>query len=157
MHEVTMISVKANAVLLTLVLVLLLVAGAEAGAGVEKKLSRAEISPDMVTTSDVKPGGISVNMNALRRIDFVIKGTSCPACLLKVQKRLEKTQGVAQAGIMLNKPYGGVCIYDGSKIDKSKLLLVAAGDEKLVTFDQVEDASIAKMPLILVPHHAFEK
>jgi hypothetical protein len=118
----------------------------------EKKISRSEISPDMVTTSNASK--ISVNMNALRRLDFVVKGSSCPACLLKIQKRLEKTPGVAQAGVMLTQPYGAVCIYDGSKVDKNKLILIGIGTEKLVKFVDVEDEKISKMPIVLIPHHA---
>lgn len=111
--------------------------------------------PDVIAPNQLHDAPL--NKNALHRLDFVVKGTSCPACLLKVQKRIEKTKGVAQAAVMLNKPYGAVCIYDSTKVDQDKVLLAAKGDEKSLSFDMIEDAAIPKIPLILIPHHSSEK
>lgn len=99
----------------------------------------------------------NLNMNALHRLDFVVTGTSCPACLLKMQKRIDIAAGVAKAAVMLRKPYGGVVIYDSTKTGKDKVFTVLKGDEKKVDFQKVEDAPIDKMPIILVPHHSFDK
>jgi hypothetical protein len=120
----------------------------------DKKVSAKDAgSPlHMVPTSAGAKSGL--NMSALHRLDFIIKGTSRPACLLKIQKRLEQSAGVAQAGIMLAPPYGGVCIYDSSKTEKDKILTIARGSEAKVTFDRVEDEPVNKIPVVLIPHHA---
>jgi hypothetical protein len=97
----------------------------------------------------------NIHANALHRLDFAVKGTSCPACLLKMQKRADAAKGVAKAAIMLRKPYCGVVIFDSSKTTKDELLKVLKGDEKKVSFEKVEDAAVDKMPTILIPHGSY--
>ena len=110
--------------------------------------------PDVMVPSGIHAS--SLDKTALHRLDFVVKGSSCPTCLLKCQKRIEKTKGVAQAAIMLNRPYGAVCIYDATKTNKDAILLAAKGDARELSFDMVEDEAIAKIPIVLVPHHSNE-
>jgi hypothetical protein len=107
------------------------------------------------TSEKVKRPNATFNMNALHRLDFAVKGTSCPACLKKMQIRVDGCTGVVRAAIMLRKPFGGVVIYDASKTSKEKVFAVLKGDEKKVTFEQIEDAPVAKLPVILVPHNSF--
>ncbi len=57
---------------------------------------------------------------------------------------------------MLNRPYGAVCIYDATKTNKDAILVAAKGDAKELSFDMVEDQAIAKIPIVLVPHHSNE-
>ncbi len=121
---------------------------------VEPKVDPSKLSPNMVT--EAKPKTANINMKALHRLDFMVKGKSCAVCLLKIQKRLNETPGVVEVAVMLKKPYGGVCIYDSSKLTKDKLLRIAKGDELTVTFEEVTDEAIEKLPIILVPHHATE-
>lgn len=116
-----------------------------------KKADKEGLPPEMMVPS--RPHTMTLDKSALHRMDFTVKGSSCPACLLKIQKRLEKTKGVAQAAVMLNHPYASVCIYDATKVDKDKLLVIAKGDEEKVSFARIEDAPIAKLPAVLVPHH----
>jgi hypothetical protein len=69
---------------------------------------------------------------------------------------MEQANGAVQAGIMLRKPFGGVCVYDSSKLTKDRLLQLGRGTETNISFDMVEDQAIAKMPPVLVPHHAMD-
>jgi len=134
---------------------LTLTAGAGVGAiaaSTEGKVSPGSLAPGMVSNS--KATNVLLNMNALHRLDFIVKGKSCASCLFKMQKRLEALLGVAKVGIMLRKPFAGVVIFDSTKVDQAKILQVAHGDEASISFVQVEEAPIAKIPLILIPHHA---
>jgi hypothetical protein len=121
---------------------------------VEPKINPNTLSPDMVSNTKAKPANI--NFKALHRLDFVIKGKSCPVCLLKMQKRLNETTGVVKVAVMLRKPYGGVVIYDSTKLEQKKILDIAKDHEPAIEFVQVEDEAIPKVPVILIPHHGTE-
>jgi len=118
----------------------------------EEKISVNSLSPNMVLTSKGQPRA-SLNMKALHRLDFVVKGKSCSSCLFHMQKRVEPLPGVAKCGVILKKPYAAVVVFDSSKTTREKILKAAKGDETLVQFDKIEEAPIDKMPLILIPHH----
>jgi len=98
-----------------------------------------------------KASRADLNMNALHRLDFKVKGKSCAVCLMKIQTRLKTTGGVAKVGVMLKNPYGAVIIYDSSKLNVDKLLVIAKGDEKEVSFDEVTDEPIKSIPIVVVP------
>jgi hypothetical protein len=124
------------------------------GPAFANKISSHSLSPNMVSTSKSSPA--SLKMNALHRLDFIVTGTSCATCLLRVQRRLEAAPGVAKVAVMLRKPNAGVCIYDSTKQDKAKLLSIGTGNEKNIGFEKVEDTAVPRIPLVLVPRHAME-
>jgi copper chaperone CopZ len=132
---------------------LLLASFTAAVSSAEDKISANSLSPHMVLTGKSAPA-TALNLKALHRLDFVVKGKSCASCLFHMQKRVEALPGVAKCGVMLKKPYAGVVIYDSTKVNQEKILKAAKGDETLVSFDKIEDAPIDKVPLILIPHHA---
>ena len=91
---------------------------------------------------------------ALRRLDFRIKGRGCALCLLDTQKRLRQETGTVKTVVQLRQPYGAVVIYDGSKTSKDKLLKDAKGNKaeaQYVSFLDITDQPIAKVPVLLVP------
>lgn len=95
----------------------------------------------------------SVNMKALRRLDFRIVGKTCAVCLLGIQKRLRKTPGVAKVAVMIKKPYGGVAIYDSSKVSKDALLNKIKEGEKEVKIEEPVDTQVDKIPLVVIPKY----
>jgi copper chaperone CopZ len=122
------------------------------GAVFVNKVSADSITPNMVSMG--KTNTASLKMSALHRMDFVVSGTSCATCVLRVQKRLQDAPGIAKVAVMLRRPFAGVLIYDSTKQDTNKLTMIASGQEKNIKLDKVEDAAIARIPLVLVPHHA---
>ena len=91
---------------------------------------------------------------ALRRLDFRIKGRSCALCLLDMQKRMRQEPGTVKTVVQLRVPYGAVVIYDGSVTSKDKLIKAAKGNRAeamYVSFLDMTDQSITKVPVVLVP------
>ncbi len=95
----------------------------------------------------------SINMKALRRFDFRIVGKTCAVCLLGIQKRLRKTPGVAKVAVMIKKPYGGVAIYDSSKINKDTLVNKIKEGEKEVKIEEPADSQVDRIPPVLIPKY----
>lgn len=118
-----------------------------------EKILSGSVTPGMVLQSQTTK--VSINMNALHRLDFIVKGSSCAVCLSTIQRHLQETPGVAKVAVQLKKPYGGVCIYDSTKLNKEKLLRIAKGDRKELYFDGVEEQPVKKIPLVLLPKHSF--
>lgn len=91
---------------------------------------------------------------ALRRLDFRIKGRSCVLCLLDIQRRMRHERGTVKTVVQLRVPYGAVVIYDSSVTSKDKLFKAAKGnkaEEMGVSFLDITDQSITKLPVVLVP------
>jgi copper chaperone CopZ len=92
--------------------------------------------------------------NALHRLDLRIVGKSCPVCLLGIQKKINALQGVVKAAVMLKKPYGVSVIYDSKQLQQAKILATIKSYEKNTFVDGVQDAAVAKVPLVLIPPFA---
>lgn len=93
----------------------------------------------------------SISSGALHRMDFRVTGKGCAACLLKIQKKLQTSPGVARVAIMLRKPYGATVIYDATKTSSDKILAIAKDSEQAARYLDVIDKPIPKIPLVLVP------
>ncbi|MGH9554084.1 MAG: hypothetical protein ACRD3W_32195 [Terriglobales bacterium] len=119
------------------------------------KISASSLTPGMVSQSK-STSKTALNMKALHRMDFLVTGKSCATCLLGIQRRMTSTPGVARAAVMLKKPYAAVCIYDFSQLKQDLILKNAKGNERQVKFEQIEDAPIDKLPVILLPKDTFK-
>lgn len=112
--------------------------------------------PSMIQTSEAaKPA--SYNAKALRRLDFRVVGKSCAVCLMKIQRTMKTLPGVVKVAVMLRKPYGGVIVYDSSKVSKNKLLETVLAQDKDVRVEQQIDNAISKVPAILIPLYGIPK
>lgn len=112
--------------------------------------------PSMIQTSEAaKPA--SYNAKALRRLDFRVVGKSCAVCLMKIQRTTKTLPGVVKVAVMLRKPYGGVIVYDSSKVSKNKLLETVLAQDKDVRVEQQIDNAISKVPSILIPLYGIPK
>lgn len=112
--------------------------------------------PSMIQTSEAaKPA--SYNAKALRRLDFRVVGKSCAVCLMKIQRTMKTVPGVVKVAVMLRKPYGGVIVYDSSKVSKNKLLETVLAQDKDVRVEQQIDNAISKVPAILIPLYGIPK
>jgi copper chaperone CopZ len=110
----------------------------------------------MIQTSEAaKPA--SYNAKALRRLDFRVVGKSCAVCLMKIQRTMKTLPGVVKVAVMLRKPYGGVIVYDSSKVSKNKLLETVLAQDKDVRVEQQIDNAISKVPSILIPLYGIPK
>jgi len=94
------------------------------------------------------------NKNALRRLDFRIKGKSCAVCLLGIKRRIDGLSGTVKVVVMLKKPYGASIIYDSKQINEQKLLDAAKANEPMITLLDLKDEAIAKVPEVFIPPHA---
>lgn len=114
-----------------------------------KTKSGTEVSKDLVSTTTAKTP--SYNAKALRRLDFKITGKSCAVCLLGIQKRMAAVPGAIKAAVQLQSPYAAVVLFDSSKTNQKALLAKAKESEPDVKFESIEETTIDKLPIVLVP------
>jgi hypothetical protein len=91
--------------------------------------------------------------NALHRLDFRILGTSCPVCLMGIQRRVKAIPGTIETAVMLKKPYGVSIIYDSKAVSGQKLLATVTLSEPRIKLLDIKDEPIDKVPLVLIPPH----
>lgn len=96
---------------------------------------------------------VVLNMKALKRLDFRIVGKTCAVCLLGIQRRLKKTPGVAGVAVMLKKPYGGVVIYDSTKLNKDALIKKMKEGEKEVKVEDPVENPVERIPPVIIPKY----
>jgi copper chaperone CopZ len=89
--------------------------------------------------------------NALHRVDLRIVGKSCPICLLNIKKKVNALTGVVKADVMLKKPYGVSVIYDAKQVKSDKIVETVKSYEKNTFVEDVHDAAVSKVPLVLIP------
>ena len=119
-----------------------------AGTPVKTKTG-ATLSPEsMISNSESQA---KYNPKALHRMDFRVIGKSCAVCLLGIQKRIYTLPGVVKVAVQLKPPYAATIIYDSSKTDKDKIMARAKQGLSDLVVAQLEDASIASVPMILIP------
>lgn len=87
---------------------------------------------------------------ALHRADFRVEGASCVACLRRIAKAMRETKGVLKADVSIFRPYWAIAIYDSKHADFAKMQKDISAKEN-VRFMEIEDKSIAEMPLIVIP------
>jgi len=109
--------------------------------------------PRFDSTSASKSQAKSYNKNALHRLDFRILGTSCPVCLLSIQRRVKSQAGTIETAVMLKKPYGVSIIYDSKQVNNQKILETVTLNEPLIKLSDIKDEPIDKIPVILIPPH----
>jgi hypothetical protein len=88
---------------------------------------------------------------SLHRLDFRVVGRSCAVCLLSIQRKIKAANGVCKVAVMLKKPYGAVVLYDSRKTAPQQLLDTAKKGERDTKFEDIRDAAINKVPLVLLP------
>jgi copper chaperone CopZ len=86
---------------------------------------------------------------ALHRVDFMVNGTSCATCLLRIERELKKAPGVVKAAVSILSPYPGVVIYDANKTTFEEVL--TALKNETATLSNQNDVSITKIPAVLLP------
>jgi copper chaperone CopZ len=146
-------SIAASAIFVTLVS---LIASAPTHAETAAAQATKAGKPSMIQTSDAaKPA--SYNANSLHRLDFRVVGKSCAVCLMKIQRQVKILPGAVKVAVMLRKPYGGVVVYDSSKISKDKLMQTILAQDKDVRIEQIVDTSINKVPTVLIPLYGIPK
>lgn len=120
--------------------------------------SAAKVTPPLVLTSS---SGLQedkekrLDMNALRRMDCRVEGSTCAACLGRIRKRIDKLDAVLKAAVSIKKPYGLVAIYDSTRTNKDKILEEGMREEKStdLKFLDVQDEACPKPPLVLWPKY----
>lgn len=86
---------------------------------------------------------------ALERADFLITGTSCAACLMRIEDKIKKTPGVVKAAVSIFKPYSAIVIFDSKKTNMHKVYDSMMGEP--VMFSNIKEHPIDKLPAILLP------
>lgn len=103
------------------------------------------------TSSPLAAEPSSKNSTSLHRLDFRIEGSSCPACLHKIQDRLEAVPGVLKALVMLKHPFAAVAVYDAKKTSTENILATVNNPERNIQAVDTKDAIMEKMPIVLAP------
>ncbi|MBY0546210.1 MAG: heavy-metal-associated domain-containing protein [Candidatus Obscuribacterales bacterium] len=103
----------------------------------------APTSPGRATTAEKKSG------QKLHRADFRVAGASCVGCIRRVGRILRSQKGVLKADVSIFKPYWAIVIYNSDDVNLEQLQ-EACKVEK-VKFEEIEDKSIAEVPLIVIP------
>lgn len=88
--------------------------------------------------------------SSLHRADFRVEGASCVACLRRIAKALRDAKGVLKADVSIYRPYWAIVIYDSKATAFDKLQAPILKQEK-VRFSDIEDKTIAELPLIVIP------
>lgn len=86
---------------------------------------------------------------SLRRSDFRIVGSTCPACLRRISRALKESPGVLRSDVSIYRPYRSFVIYDSRQTSLSKLAGMLGGER--VSFAEVYDRAILSLPDFVVP------
>jgi len=86
---------------------------------------------------------------ALHRVDMQVVGSSCAACLIRIEKKLKAEKGVVKVVVSIFKPFKSAIIYDSSRTNWKKISKVLQGEK--VTAGQLTDIPINDVPLVLEP------
>jgi copper chaperone CopZ len=100
------------------------------------------------TSSNATPENGS---KALRRLDFRIKGKSCPACLHSIQNKIKTIKGVEDAVVDLAYPFGVSVVYRGDDVDANYIIMMLKVKEFNLKTVDISDKQIEKMPLSITP------
>ncbi len=86
---------------------------------------------------------------SLKRADMVVAGSSCAACLIRIEKKLKARPGVLKAMVSVYRPYAAIVVYDNAKTSMKDLAKVFAAEN--ATAVKVVDHEIAEVPVLLLP------
>ncbi len=100
----------------------------------------------LITASWLTPQPV---MASLKRADMVVAGSSCAACLIRIEKRLKARPGVLKAMVSVYRPYAAIVVYDTAKTSMKDLAKVFAAEN--ATAVKVIDHEIAEVPVLLLP------
>jgi len=90
---------------------------------------------------------------SLIRVDFLVTGTGCPACLHRMERNFMKTPGVKKAAIMYMPPYAGAAIFDENKTSWVELsAAVTKGETAKLELETTRE--ITKVPFVIIPDSA---
>ena len=85
----------------------------------------------------------------LHRIDMQVLGSSCAACLIRLEKKLKAEKGVVKVVVSIFKPFKSAIIYDASRTNWKKISQVLAGEK--VRADKFRERTVDAVPLVLEP------
>ncbi len=85
----------------------------------------------------------------LHRVDMVVSGSSCAACLIRLEKKLRAEKGVLKVVVSIYKPYKAVVIYDQHATNWPAINKVLESEK--VTATDFKDSIISDIPLVLQP------
>ncbi|MBS1994576.1 MAG: heavy-metal-associated domain-containing protein [Cyanobacteria bacterium SZAS LIN-3] len=85
----------------------------------------------------------------LHRVDMLVQGSSCAACLIRIEKKLKAEKGVLKVVVSIFKPFKASLIYDASRTNWKTINKVLAGEK--VTAANFRDSPVSDVPLVLEP------
>ncbi len=86
---------------------------------------------------------------SLHRADLVVAGSSCAACLIRIEKKLKARPGVLKAMVSIYRPYAAIVVYDNAKTSIKDLTKVFAAEN--ASANKVVDHEIKEVPVLLLP------
>jgi copper chaperone CopZ len=85
----------------------------------------------------------------LHRVDMLVQGSSCAACLIRIEKKLKAEKGVLKVVVSIFKPFKAALIYDASRTNWKTINKVLTGEK--VTAANFKDSPVPDVPLVLEP------
>lgn len=88
---------------------------------------------------------------AMTRVDMVITGSSCAACLIRIEKKLKAQPGVLKAMVSIYKPYSAIIIYDSSRTSIGALSKIVSKENAVAA--RVVEEKVSAVPTLLIPKY----
>ena len=85
----------------------------------------------------------------LRRVDFRVLGSTCPACLHRMVRTLSARGGVLRCDASIYRPYWAFVIYDSSRISLGKIADSLKSERMRLT--NVQERDLSELPPFLTP------
>lgn len=95
-------------------------------------------------------GAVSAGQaKTLSRLDFFVKGSSCAACLIRIEKKLRQAPGVLKATVSIYRPHAAVVIFEPKKLTRADILKILSLEK--TSADSLIEEQIKEMPLLITP------
>jgi hypothetical protein len=88
---------------------------------------------------------------SMTRADMVITGSSCAACLIRIEKKLKAQPGVLKALVSIYKPYSAIIVYDPSRTSLAALNKIISKENAVAA--RVVEEKLTDLPALLVPKY----
>jgi len=100
-------------------------------------------------TSAVNLSAQAAEKADLHRVDMQVLGSSCAACLIRLEKKLKAEKGVVKVVVSIFKPFKSAIIFDASRTNWKKINQVLAAEK--VRADKFRETTVGSVPLVLEP------